>query len=315
MMKISLLLIVCFIGWSSATVHGQQTQEDHQTNSPQVEVVTQAILYVLSPEAGLTHQQASTAIYWIVRTASEVVPNQTPEIASMAMHAVQHSAEIMVIARKSAPDNTDAAAARKLSAAVSTTVAVTFYDYIKQIVKGAVEGPALGFHDVAMLQSIVTAVTTRLVMDMSMQVALTKKLTSSGNLTADTSLPIDNGKVASVLTRDVCRMMAQAAQTSGFQPEVVHRVFQTAQAKCFEVGRNKAAQHFTDRTDTSKKPSGSGLAAKIVTLSAEGASTNAIQFYQPCPIITALKQLKSQNKLSSISLIRDAIRKAIKESL
>ena len=266
----------------------------------------EAIYYVLSPESGLLHKQASDAVYWIVRTACDEVPDQTPEIASMAIHAISHSSERTVLTRMSAANETSPARARELSSSVSATVTVTFNDYIKQAVKAVFESRGLDHRNKEMLQRVVDSVTIRLVRDLSLQAGLSDKLMKSGKWTASTSLPIANGMNAADLTRDVCKMMNDQAVASGFDGSFVVSVFQSAQSKCFQVARNEAQQHFDERIGSNA----SGLASKVATLKSGG---ETIYLYHPCPVVTTLEQLKSRNSLSSMRALRGVIRSSLGE--
>lgn len=274
--------------------------------SPQVAVVKEAIYYILSPESGLLHKQASDAVYWIVRTACDEAPDQTPEIASMSIHAISRSSEGTVLNRMSAANETAPDKARKLSASISATVTVTFNDYIKHAVKAVFDSRALNHRDKEMLQRVVDSVTIRLVYDLSLQAALSEKLMKSGKWTGSTSLPVANGMNAADLTRGVCRMMNDQAVASGFDGPFVVSVFQSAQSKCFQVARNEAQQHFDERVGSNA----SGLASKVATLKSGG---ETIRLYHPCPVVTALEQLRGRNSLSNMRSLRGVIRSSLVE--
>lgn len=273
-------------------------------SSPEVTVVKEAIYYVLSPESALLHKQASDAVYWIVRTACDQVPDQTPEIASVAIHAISHSAERTVLTRMAAANETSASQARQLSSSVSATVTARFNDYIKKAVRAVFDGRGFDHHSKVMLQNVVDSVSIRLVRDLSMQAALSDKLMKSGKWSDTTSLPVATAKTASELTRDVCGMMRDQAVASGFEGPFVVSVFQTAQTKCFQVARNEAQQHFDERVGSNA----SGLASKVVNLKSGG---EAILLYHPCPVVTALEQLRSRNSLSNMRALRGVIRSSL----
>jgi len=275
-------------------------------SSAEVTVVKEAIYYVLSPESGLFHKQASDAVYWIVRTACDEVPDQTPEIASIAIHAISHSAERTVLTRMAAANETTPEKAHQLSASVSATVTATFNEYIKQAVKAVFDARGLDHRSKEMLQRVVDSVTIRLVRDLSLQAALSEKLMKSGKWTDKTSLPVATGKNAADLTRDVCRMMSDQAVASGFDGPFVVSVFQTAQAKCFRVANNEAQQHFDERVGSNS----SGLAAKVASLNSGG---DTIQLYHPCAVVDALEQLRSRNSLSNMRALRGVIRSSLGE--
>jgi hypothetical protein len=296
-----LYLALCSMFWTHQSC-GKGTFKNAE--SPQASLVKEAIYYALSPESGLKHKQASDAVYWIVRTTCDESPGQTPEIASNAIHAISRSAERTVLTRMAASNETSAEKARQLYASVSATVTITFNDYVKKAVKAVFDSRGLDHRNKQMLQEVVDAVTLRFVRDLSLQAALSDHLMRNGTWMGSTSLPVANGMNAADLTRDVCRMMGEQALASGFDEAFVVSVFSVAQSKCFEYARIDAQRHYESRVGSSAI----GLASKVASLKS---GAESIRLYHPCPVVTALEQLRNRNSLANMRALRGVIRSSL----
>jgi hypothetical protein len=271
---------------------------------PAAAVAKEAIYYVISPESGLSHNRASDAVYWIVRTACDQKPDQTPEIASLAIHAISRSAERTVLEMMAAANRLRVDKARRLPSNVSATVTATFNDYIKKAVMGLFDSQALRRRDGEMLQRMVTAVTMRLVKDLSMQAALSDKLMRDGKWTDSTSLPVENGKIASDLTKDICRMISQQAMSVGYDGKCVQDAFLTAKSECFKVAQTEAQHHFDEKIGAGSH----GLASKVAALAK---SDMEIILYTQCPVVMALQDLKQKARIGNMTSIRSVIRSSL----
>ena len=254
---------LCLVVWGM-TPGGVMAQVGSIGNCPATPEITRvAVTFVLSPQSGLTGQQADALLQGIVQQATRSAPYLAAQIVTASVRAVSTAAIAEAKAGQGVPNSTAADQTKSLPAALRVTAVQGYALSIEAITLGAVQGSSDNL-DIAMFKKVCSAIAVQLILDAGNQAAMTAELKQAGKLNESTEPPMDSAETGALVAKTFVAAAEAAGTRLGFSAQEVARAINTAGADALAAADKMKTAADQQKTAAAPKPDVSGQVASQV---------------------------------------------------